>query len=145
MKFTPDIWLYIWLIFHPLEVVSRWRDPQLQVGENYSDLSNLRRIILKSCWSESKFSIKRCCLILSSLKLPLSSSSTTSRDLISICSGWRWLEVGGKRKKISLLLKKSSMKIILLQTIIACRKWSHSSERQKWWLNASSKFKGLNC
>ena len=26
--------------FHPLEVVSRWRDPQLQVGENYSDLVN---------------------------------------------------------------------------------------------------------
>ena len=24
--------------FHPLEVVSRWRDPQLQVSENYSDL-----------------------------------------------------------------------------------------------------------
>ena len=26
--------LFIWN-FHPLEVVSRWRDPQLQVGENY--------------------------------------------------------------------------------------------------------------
>ena len=25
--------------FHPLEVVSRWRDPQLQVGESYSDLT----------------------------------------------------------------------------------------------------------
>ena len=25
--------------FHPLEVVSRWRDPQLQVSENYSDLT----------------------------------------------------------------------------------------------------------
>ena len=30
-----------WLIlnFHPLEVVSRWRDPQLQVGENCLDLT----------------------------------------------------------------------------------------------------------
>ena len=28
------------LNFHPLEVVSRWRDPQLQVSENYSDLIN---------------------------------------------------------------------------------------------------------
>ena len=28
--------------FHPLEVVSRYRDPQLQVGENYSHLFNLR-------------------------------------------------------------------------------------------------------
>ena len=27
------------LNFHPLEVVSRWRDPQLQVSENYSDLT----------------------------------------------------------------------------------------------------------
>ena len=28
----------IYLNFHPLEVVSRYRDPQLQVDENYSDL-----------------------------------------------------------------------------------------------------------
>ena len=27
--------------FHPLEVVSRYRDSQLQVGENYSYLVNL--------------------------------------------------------------------------------------------------------
>ena len=27
------------LNFHPLEIVSRWRDPQLQVSENYSDLT----------------------------------------------------------------------------------------------------------
>ena len=27
------------LNFHPLEVVSRWRDPQLQVSENSSDLT----------------------------------------------------------------------------------------------------------
>ena len=33
--------------FHALEVVSR--DPQLQVSENYSDLTKLRSIILKSC------------------------------------------------------------------------------------------------
>ena len=25
--------------FHPLKVVYRWRDPQLQVSENYSDLT----------------------------------------------------------------------------------------------------------
>ena len=35
------------LNFHPLEVVSRYRDPQLQVGENYSCLFNLRPTILK--------------------------------------------------------------------------------------------------
>ena len=29
------------LNFHPLEIVSRWRDPQLQVSENYSDLKKI--------------------------------------------------------------------------------------------------------
>ena len=33
---------------HPLEVVSRYRDPQLQVGENYSYSFNLRPNIWKS-------------------------------------------------------------------------------------------------
>ena len=33
--------LYIWKInFHPIEVVSRYRDPQPQVGVNYSYLFN---------------------------------------------------------------------------------------------------------
>ena len=31
----------IYLNFHPLEVVSRYRDPQLQVAENYANLVNL--------------------------------------------------------------------------------------------------------
>ena len=34
--------------FHPPEVVSRHRDPQLQVGEKYSYLFNLRPNICKS-------------------------------------------------------------------------------------------------
>ena len=38
------------LNFHPHEVVSRWRDPQLQVSENYSDLTKWRSTIFKSCW-----------------------------------------------------------------------------------------------
>ena len=33
---------FIYLNFHLLEVVSRYRDPQLQVGENYSYSFNLR-------------------------------------------------------------------------------------------------------
>ena len=32
----------IYLNFQPLDVVSRYRDPQLQVVENYSHLFNLR-------------------------------------------------------------------------------------------------------
>ena len=37
--------------FHPLEVVSRWRDSQLQVSENYSDLTKLKSTILKCIMS----------------------------------------------------------------------------------------------
>ena len=33
--------------FHPLEVVSRWRDPQLQVSENYSDVWKVVLNVLK--------------------------------------------------------------------------------------------------
>ena len=41
----------------------------------------------------------------SSLNLPLSSSSTTSRELLSqfsTCSEWRWLEEGDKLTKIAM-------------------------------------------
>ena len=38
------------LNFHPLEVVTRWRDPQLQVSENCSDLTKWRSTLFKSCW-----------------------------------------------------------------------------------------------
>ena len=38
------------LNFHPLEVVSRWRDPQLQVSENYSDLAKWMSTVFKYCW-----------------------------------------------------------------------------------------------
>ena len=41
--------------FHPLEVVSRWRDPQLQVSENYSDLTKWRSTNFKFCWLLSLF------------------------------------------------------------------------------------------
>ena len=38
--------------FRPLAVVARWRDPQLQVGGNYSDLSKWRPIVFKFCWCD---------------------------------------------------------------------------------------------
>ena len=44
-------------------------------------------------------------LTLSGLNVPLPSPSTTSRELLSqfsTCSGWRWFEVGGKLKKITM-------------------------------------------
>ena len=36
----------IYLNFHPLEVVSRYHDPQLQVGKNYSYLHNLNLMFI---------------------------------------------------------------------------------------------------
>ena len=42
---------------HPLEFVSRWRDPQLQVSENYSDLTKWRSTLSKYCWLMSHFLI----------------------------------------------------------------------------------------
>ena len=43
------------LNFHPLEVVSRWRDPQFQVGDIYSDLTQWRSNVFKYCWLMSHF------------------------------------------------------------------------------------------
>ena len=46
--FNPPLAELIYLNFHVLEVVSCYRDPQLQVRENLSYLFNLRRDIRKS-------------------------------------------------------------------------------------------------
>ena len=43
------------LNFHPLQVVTRWRDPQLQVSENYSDLTKWKSTVFKYCWLMSPF------------------------------------------------------------------------------------------
>ena len=45
----------IYLNFQPLEVVSCYRDPQLQVAENYSYLFNLGTNICKSWCSDTRF------------------------------------------------------------------------------------------
>ena len=42
LEFNPYPANLIYLNFHPLEVASRYRDPQLQVGGNYSYLLNWR-------------------------------------------------------------------------------------------------------
>ena len=47
------------LNFHPLEVVSRWRDPHIQESENYSDLTKWRSTVFKSCWLMSLFIFNR--------------------------------------------------------------------------------------
>ena len=40
----------IYFNFQPLEIVSQYRDPQFQVGENYTDLLNLRPSIWCLSW-----------------------------------------------------------------------------------------------
>ena len=54
--------------FHPLEVVSRYRDPHFQVGENYSYLFNLRPNFYKYWCLDTHFSLLAailglCCFI----------------------------------------------------------------------------------
>ena len=60
-------------------------------------------------------------LTLSTLNLPLSSSCTTSRELLSQfsnCSGYIWFEMSEKLKKIAMYLKTSFMEIFILTPII---------------------------
>ena len=54
-RFNPFTAKLINFNFHPLEVVSRWRDPQLQVSKNYSHLTKWRSTLFKSCWLMSYF------------------------------------------------------------------------------------------
>ena len=68
-------------------------------------------------------------LTLSSLNLPLSPSSTTSRELLlqfSTSSGWRWLKVGDKWWKMILLLLKQFDKNVCSKRP-RCSLLSHSS------------------
>ena len=46
-RFNPLTAKLFNLNFHPLKIVSRSRDPQLQVSENYSDLAKWRSTVLK--------------------------------------------------------------------------------------------------
>ena len=46
--FNPFLAKLFNLNFHPLEVVDRYRDPQLQVGGNYSYLFNLKANMCQS-------------------------------------------------------------------------------------------------
>ena len=48
INFNPSTAKLKNLNFHPLEVVRRYRDPQLQAGENYTYSFNLKRNIDKS-------------------------------------------------------------------------------------------------
>ena len=48
------------ILYHPREVVFRYRDPQPQVGENYSNLFDLKPTIFKSWCLNTHFVCNRC-------------------------------------------------------------------------------------
>ena len=61
------------------------------------------------------------CLTLSGLNFPLSSSSTTSRELLSqflTCSGWRWFDVGEKVKKNAMYWWASFVDFFVLKPLV---------------------------
>ena len=49
MFFNPLTAKLFNLNFHPLEIVSCLRDQQIQVSENYSDLTKWRSTVFKYC------------------------------------------------------------------------------------------------
>ena len=59
LRFNPLAAKLFNLNFHPLEVVPRWRDPQLQVSGNYLDLTKWRSIVFEFCWLMSRFIFNR--------------------------------------------------------------------------------------
>ena len=82
-------------------------------------------------------------LTLSSLDLPLSSSSTTNRELLSqfsTCSGWKWFDVGEKLKKLAIYWYTSFIEIFLLKPLIVGKLSLFSG----LWNDASMHREGLN-
>ena len=85
-------------------------------------------------------------LTFSSLNLPLSSSSTTSRELLpqfSTCSGWRWLAVVIKNTENYHALVNQFPRNFRSRTL-SCRKIRYVFSDVKWCFNASWGLKGLN-
>ena len=83
-------------------------------------------------------------LTFSSLILTLSSSSTTSRELLSqfsTCCGWRWFEVSEKGEKCHLLVSQFHENSHYKTP--SCRE-SKSVSGKLWCFNASRGLKGLN-
>ena len=112
-------------LVHPASGQSRWLCLQLDNGQfwgsygNYVPLNILTQtspgttlvvynLILLNRWYYSHWEWN-VYLTVSSLNLPLSFSSTTSRELLSqfsTCSGWKWLEVSSKWKKYIVIIKQ---------------------------------------
>ena len=95
--------------FYPFEVVSCYRDPQFQVGDNYSFSFNLRPNIFKSCFFLRYFLCFRwaCALDLGST-LP-----KESRLLLLPCARIELLLISEKNSKFLKIKKHSEKKFIL--------------------------------
>ena len=115
----PKLWPNMWFRCRPFWMCPKTR---LRGGKNWTP---------KSIWTTEMAKLTYCtrllwcftfkhfqkCIItnltLSSLNVPLSSSSTTSRKLLSqfsTCSGWRWFDVGEKYRKLPCIGKPVSWK-----------------------------------
>ena len=87
-----------------------------------------------------------CLVTLSGLNLPLSSSSTTSRELLSqfsTCSKRRWLDVGEKLKKITMYILVNQFRGNFHSKTLSFRKIKSVFRDVKWCFNASRGLKGL--
>ena len=110
-----------------------------------SSLDSLLSLTKKMIVSNLCYWGRNVCLTLSSLNLPLSSPSTTSRELLSqfsTCSGWKWLEVGYKWKNILLFLKQFHE--FFCSKITSFQGIKPFFKDAKFCFNASRGLKGLN-
>ena len=118
---------------HPLEVVSRYRGPQLQVGENCSYLFILGPNICKS-W----------CLTLSSLNLTLSSHPLQAANC---CRNSRLVvdaDDSGWKIKVNCLVLVKQFQGNCHHKHPSCRNIKSDFRDVKWCCNASWGLKGLN-
>ena len=86
--------------------------------ENFRSKTSMCRKLSHSSEMKNDALMHREGLTLSRVNLPLSSSSTTSRELLSqfsTCSGWRWLNVDEKVKKIAMYCQTNFMEILIVK------------------------------
>ena len=95
--FYPLLAKLSFLHFHPLEVVSRYIDTQLQVGENYSHLLKLGTYICESRWlntyftpSNSELRLNKMEHVIPSLALCVTSGTMGARKIHTLGIHWQY-------------------------------------------------------
>ena len=119
---------------------------QFHKNSDLSQYNNKSRNNFQICRPKYQYRICMQLLTDSSLNLPLSSSSTTSRELLSqfsTYSGWRWFEVSEKLKRIAMYWYTSFHENFRSETL-GCRKIKSVFKDVKLCFNASRGFKGSN-